>query len=477
MVRHRARTGARRRATARSNAPTSRSRTSTSCGCATPPRRRRWRRRLSTLADQYSGRVLQTFDVGARVRRAPVGSRGARVEQRSRGRGGRGGRRRPRHDHAGAHAELGPRPHRPGPACRSTTRTRTTATAPVSPRSSSTPASCRRTPTSVARATIGVDFVNDGQNGVDCSGHGTHVAGTIGGTTYGVAKAVQIVAVRVLNCSGIGSISQVVSGINWVTAHHTPGTPAVANLSLGSGFSSSINAAVESSISSGVTYVLAAGNGNRRCVQHVAGECTARDHRRARRAQSDARASFSNFGPCVDLFAPGVGITSDWIDSTTSTKTLSGTSMASPHVAGVVARYLERAPDRDPGHRGRRGRRGRVPRGHEPGHRIATTCCSSPAWASGSRPRCRRRVVVSTRRSLPAASSTPAGSTRRCRATVRSARSATARRSTCRSPAAGRSRSTGVAAVVMNVTVDAPTDVELPDRVAVRRAPSPTSPT
>ncbi len=197
------------------------------------------------------------------------------------------------------------------------------------------------------RATIGADFVNDAQNGVDCSGHGTHVSGTIGGTTYGIAKAVQIVAVRVLNCNGTGSISQVLSGVNWVTTHHTPGTPAVANMSLGSGFSNSINAAVESSISSGVTYVLAAGNGNQNsCDTSPASAPHAITV--GATSQNDARASFSDFGPCVDLFAPGVGITSDWYANDTATNTISGTSMASPHVAGVVARYLSAHPTATP---------------------------------------------------------------------------------------------------------------------------------
>ena len=196
------------------------------------------------------------------------------------------------------------------------------------------------------RAAIGVDFVNDTQNGVDCSGHGTHVAGTIGGTTHGVAKAVQIVAVRVLNCSGNGSTAQVLAGINWVTTHHA-GTPAVANMSLGAGFSNSINSAIESSIASGITYVLAAGNSNKdACTTSPASAPHAITVGATN--DTDARASFSNFGPCVDVFAPGVNITSDWITSPTSTRALQGTSMASPHVAGVVARYLSAHPSATP---------------------------------------------------------------------------------------------------------------------------------
>ncbi len=187
------------------------------------------------------------------------------------------------------------------------------------------------------RASIGTDTVGDGQNGVDCNGHGTHVAGTIGGTKYGVAKSVSLVAVRVLDCSGSGTWSGVIAGIDWVTAHHTAN--AVANMSLGGGASSAVDTAVANSVASGVTYAVAAGNSN-------ADACTSSPARApsaitvGATTSTDARASYSNFGTCVDLFAPGSGITSDWNTSDTATNTISGTSMATPHVVGSAALYL-----------------------------------------------------------------------------------------------------------------------------------------
>ncbi|GIJ45110.1 hypothetical protein Val02_19960 [Virgisporangium aliadipatigenens] len=186
------------------------------------------------------------------------------------------------------------------------------------------------------RATSGYDAV-DGGSADDCNGHGTHVAGTVGGSQYGVAKGVAIVGVRVLNCSGSGTVAQVVAGVNWVRANAVK--PAVANMSLGGGVSTSIDTAVANAVSSGVTFALAAGNSN-------ANACNSSPARVASAItvgatdRNDNRASFSNYGSCVDIFAPGVGITSAWYTSTTATNSISGTSMASPHVAGAAALIL-----------------------------------------------------------------------------------------------------------------------------------------
>ena len=171
----------------------------------------------------------------------------------------------------------------------------------------------------------------------DCHGHGTHVSGTVGGTTYGVAKSVTLHAVRVLNCSGSGATSGVIAGVDWVTGNAVK--PAVANMSLGGSASSALDNAITNSVNSGVTYAVAAGNSN-------ANACNFSPSRAAAAltvgstTTSDARSSFSNFGTCLDLFAPGSGITSAWSTSNTATNTISGTSMASPHVAGVAALFL-----------------------------------------------------------------------------------------------------------------------------------------
>jgi aqualysin 1 len=189
------------------------------------------------------------------------------------------------------------------------------------------------------RVRLGYDGVGDGRGGVDCNGHGTHVAGTIGGTTYGVAKKVSLVAVRVLNCDGGGRLSDVIAGVDWVVSDHESG-PAVANMSLGGIASHSLDLAVKRAIADGVTMVVAAGNdGGDACLSSPA-EVPAAITVGATQA-NDMRADFSNYGECLDLFAPGVDITSSWDTSDTSTKTISGTSMATPHVAGAAARYLE----------------------------------------------------------------------------------------------------------------------------------------
>jgi subtilisin family serine protease len=198
------------------------------------------------------------------------------------------------------------------------------------------------------RASFGFDAF--GGSGVDCNGHGTHVAGTVGGTTYGVAKSVTLVGVRVLNCSGSGTTSGVIAGIDWVTANHAGA--AVANMSLGGGASTSLDQAVANSITSGVSYAIAAGNGNQGGkAQNACNYSPARVPAAmtiGATNSSDQKASWSNYGSCVDWFAPGVGITSAWYSSTSATNTISGTSMATPHVTGVAALYLQGNPSATP---------------------------------------------------------------------------------------------------------------------------------
>ena len=197
------------------------------------------------------------------------------------------------------------------------------------------------------RAVHGFDAVTMGLSSDDCNGHGTHVSGTIGGATYGIAKGVRLVAVRVLNCAGIGLNSGVIAGIDWVTGDHVTGAPAVANMSLGGGQSAALDTAVRNSIADGVTYAVAAGNDTAdACAGSPSGVSEAITVGATDAA--DARASFSNFGSCVDWFAPGVNITSSWWLTDTSTNTISGTSMATPHTAGVAALYLQGNPAATP---------------------------------------------------------------------------------------------------------------------------------
>lgn len=195
------------------------------------------------------------------------------------------------------------------------------------------------------RAVIGKDAT--GGNGQDCNGHGTHVAGTIGGKTYGVAKATRLIAVRVLGCDGSGTNTNVIAGIDWAIANHQAGQPAVANMSLGGGASSAVDTAVNNLVNDGVSVSVAAGNSSTTaCTSspaRVANAITV-----AASDQNDKFASFSNTGSCVDVIAPGVGVLSSVSTSDTATATYNGTSMATPHAAGVAARLLSASPTRTP---------------------------------------------------------------------------------------------------------------------------------
>ncbi len=195
------------------------------------------------------------------------------------------------------------------------------------------------------RASVGTDTVGDGRNGEDCNGHGTHVASTVGGEAHGLAKGAKLFAVRVLDCQGSGTNAGVIGGVDWVTENAKK--PAVANMSLGGGASAALDSAVKKSIAAGITYAVAAGNENSDACNFSPAR-TEEALTVGATSINDDRADFSNTGTCVDLFAPGDQITAAWIGGTTQTKTISGTSMASPHVAGAAALFLAGNPTATP---------------------------------------------------------------------------------------------------------------------------------
>jgi subtilisin family serine protease len=196
------------------------------------------------------------------------------------------------------------------------------------------------------RASLAYSVVADGSGAADCNGHGTHVAGTVGGATYGVAKAARLYAVRVFDCVGAGSYSGIIAGVDWVAANRV--RPAVANMSLAGINMASVNAAVQGAIDAGVVMVVAAGNNSTDACQFSPASAP-QAITVAASSKRDEQASFSNFGSCVDLYAPGVSILSAWNTGDQATATESGTSMASPHVAGTAALYLQAHPAALPG--------------------------------------------------------------------------------------------------------------------------------
>ncbi|KUM11381.1 serine protease [Acinetobacter calcoaceticus] len=195
------------------------------------------------------------------------------------------------------------------------------------------------------RVQAGYTAISDGNGTTDCNGHGTHVAGTVGGGAYGIAKNVSLVPIRILGCDGSGASSNVIAGLDWILKNGKK--PAVVNMSLGGDASASLDSAVENLFNNGYVMVVAAGNSNTDACNsspaRVSKAITV-----AATDNTDTRASYSNYGSCVDIFAPGSQINSAWIGSNTATKVLNGTSMATPHVAGVVAEMLQSAPTATP---------------------------------------------------------------------------------------------------------------------------------
>lgn len=202
-----------------------------------------------------------------------------------------------------------------------------------------------KTATGTSRATVGFNAIMDGKGGTDCNGHGTSMAGLAAGKTYGVAKLARLVSVRVLDCSGAGSTANVIAGVDWITANAIK--PAVANMSLGGSLNTALTTAVDNSIASGVVYAISAGASNADACQFSPGNApdaltvAASD-------MNDARASFSNFGTCLDLFAPGVSVKTAWNTSNSATLTLSGTSISAALASGAAAIYLQKHPAASP---------------------------------------------------------------------------------------------------------------------------------
>lgn len=193
------------------------------------------------------------------------------------------------------------------------------------------------------RIRAGFTKILDGRGTEDCYGHGTHTAGIVGGSTYGVAPKVTLVPIRVTDCSGNGWTSDMIAGIDWAVADHKTGEPAVMNISMSGTLSSKVNAAVDRAIADGIVVVTAAGNNNKDACSYSPGSAPGAINVAAS-DENDARWAWSNYGKCVDIFAPGSNVLSAWATSVTASKTLKGTSHAAPHVAGVAALALQNSP-------------------------------------------------------------------------------------------------------------------------------------